>query len=165
MSATNDLFTRWKAHKGVQTDSEGARILSVSHGAPHHWRQGRNGSAAVIERMAKDLGEDPVPVILQAFAEAARDAEDKRTLGRLARRLGAACLALLALAPMLMPSNAHASPQGHAEPHGLYIMRNRTWRAAAALLRRLRGLTAPRLQPRYLEPYSWTYLASSPASR
>lgn len=165
MSATNDLFTRWKAHKGVGTDSEAARILNVSHGAPHHWRQGRNGSAALIERMAKDLGIDPIPVILQAFAEAARDAEDKRTLGRLARRLGAACLALLALAPMVMPSNAHAATEGHGKNHGLYIIRNWTRRAGRAVLARWRSLIAPRLQPRNLEPVSWTYPASCPASR
>jgi hypothetical protein len=56
--------------------------------------------------MARDLGEDPIPVILQAFAEAARDADDKRTLAKLARRLGAACVALLAAAPLMM----HSSP-------------------------------------------------------
>lgn len=115
MSATNDLFTRWKAHKGHASDRQAAAALGVSHAGPAQWRAGRNGSAAVIERMAKDLGEDPVPVILQAFAEAARDAEDKRTLGRLARRLGAACVALLALAPWMMPSNAHAATEGHEE--------------------------------------------------
>ena len=164
MSATNDLFTRWKAHKRVETDSEAARLLNVSHGAPHHWRQGRNGSAAVIERMAKDLGEDPVPVILQAFAEAARDAEDKRTLGRLARRLGAACVALLALAPWMMPSSAHAASEGHAEAPRLIHYAQSVMRAVIAALTRLAILTAPRLQPPHMEPYAWNRFALSPAS-
>lgn len=159
MSATNDLFARWKAHKGIETDSEAARVLNVSHGAPHHWRQGRNGSAAVIERMAKDLGEDPVPVILQAFAEAARDAEDKRTLGRLARRLGAACLALLALSPAVLPSSATA--QEIVTPYTLCAIGRR---ARRAILARWRSLIAPRLQPPTLEPYEWNRFASSPAS-
>ena len=123
MTATVELFDRWKALRKLTSDREAAKVLGLSHGAPAQWRTGRNGSAAVIERMCKDLGEDPVPVILQAFAEAARDAEDRRTLGRLARRLGAACVALLTLAPWVMPSNAYAAAQGHAENHGLYIMR------------------------------------------
>ena len=107
MSATFTLFARWKAAKGFVSDAEAARALHVHVSTITPWKlHGRNGSAAVIERMAKDLGEDPVPVILQAFAEAARDADDKRTLGRLARRLGAACVALLALAPLMM----HSSP-------------------------------------------------------
>lgn len=106
MSATNDLFTRWKAHKRIDTDSEAAKRLGVSHGTPHHWKQGRNASVAVLERMAKDLGEDVIPHYLAAMAEAAKDAEDKRTLARLARRLGAACFALLALAPLML----HSSP-------------------------------------------------------
>lgn len=101
MSATLDLFNRWKAAQGFDSDRAAAHALGISHGAPHHWRQGRNGSASLIERMSKDLGEDPVPVILQAFAEAARDADDRRTLGKLAKRLGAACVALVTLVPLL----------------------------------------------------------------
>lgn len=111
MSATNELFTRWKAHSRITTDAEAAKVLGISHGTPHHWRQGRNGAASVIERMAKDLGVDPIPTILQAFAEAARDAEDRKTLARLARRLGAACLALLAAAPLMMHSSPAAADE------------------------------------------------------
>ena len=163
MSATNDLFTRWKAHMRLQSDREAAAKLGLSHGAPHLWRTGRNGSAAVIERMAKDLGEDPVPVILQAFAEAARDAEDKRTLGRLARRLGAACVALLALAPWMMPSSAYAA-QNAAQGVTAYTLCAIGRRAGRAILARWRSLIAPRLQPPTLEPYAWNRFASSPAS-
>lgn len=112
MTATFSLFERWKARKGYGSDSAGAEALGVTRAAVSLWRQGRNGSAAVIERMAKDLGEDPVPVILQAFAEAAKDADDKRTLGKLAKRLGAACVALLALAPWSQPATAQAQTEG-----------------------------------------------------
>lgn len=113
MSATNDLFVRWKAYKGVQSDREAAGMLGVSHGTPHHWKNGRNGAPAVIERMAKDLGIDPIPTILQAFAEAANDAADKKTLGRLARSLGAACLAL-ALLPLSLPQRVEAIEIGNS---------------------------------------------------
>lgn len=117
MTATLGLFDRWKAAKGIGSDREAAKVLGLSHGAPTQWRTGRNGSASVIERMAKDLGEDPIPVILQAFAEAARDAEDRKTLGKLAKRLGAACVALLMLSPMI-PTNANA-----ANPEGMNAQR------------------------------------------
>lgn len=107
MSATLELFERWKAAKGLASDRAAAAALGISHAGPAQWRAGRNGAASVIERMAKDLGIDPVPVILQAFGEAARDGADKRTLQRLARKAGAACFALLMLLP-LFPSRAEA---------------------------------------------------------
>lgn len=117
MSATLELFEAWKAAKGYATDSAAGHALKVSRQTVNNWRsRGGNAEPHVIERMAADLGRDPVPVILQAFAEAARDAEAKRTLGRLARRLGAACVALLALAPWMMPSSAHAATQSHEGP-------------------------------------------------
>lgn len=109
MSATLELFERWKVAKGLGSDRAAAAALGISHAGPAQWRAGRNGAASVIERMAKDLGIDPVPVILQAFAEAARDGADRRTLARLARDAGAACLALLVLLPFF-PSRAEAHP-------------------------------------------------------
>jgi hypothetical protein len=134
MSATYELFQRWKAAKKFESDAAAMRSLSLHPTALTPWKAGRNGSAAVIEKMAKDMGEDPVPVILQAFAEAARDAEDRKTLGRLARKLGAACIALFMLAPMFSSSAHAATMQGHdLERKGLYIMRNaRRWLRAAA---------------------------------
>lgn len=155
MSATNELFQRWKAHKRITTDSDAAKELGTSHGAPHHWKQGRNASAAVIERMAKDLGEDPIPVILQAFAEASRDAADRKTLGRLARSLGAACLAL-ALLPLWLPQRAEAIEIGTSinSPHIHYAK----W--LTARLRRVRAWWRD-----FLESAPCNPLASAPASR
>lgn len=125
MSATNELFTRWKAAKGIPSDRQAAAALGVSHAGPAQWRAGRNGSAAVIERMAHDLGEDPIPVILQAFAEAARDAEDKRALVRMAKKLAASGLALLlALMPYSAPTSASEPALAQSRLEGLYIMRN-----------------------------------------
>lgn len=121
MSATSELFARWKAHRGIQSDRGAAETLGVSHGAPHHWKNGRNAAPAVIEKMAKDLGEDPTVTILQAFAEAATDAADKRTLGRLARSLGAAVLALVVL-PYVMTHSAAAQglPGESARQHPIH---------------------------------------------
>ena len=145
MSATFDLFTRWKVGKGYATDAEAARALKVHVSTITPWKlHGRNGSPAVIERMAKDLGEDAVPVILQAFAEAARDAEDKRTLGRLAKRLGAACVALLALAPWTQPASAQGdigtAPIG--TPYTLCALAHNTIQAVKAWFRAF-GVPSP----------------------
>jgi hypothetical protein len=86
MSATWELFERWKARNGHASNSAGAEALGTARQTVQNWKDGRNGDAHFIERMAKDLGEDPVAVILEAFAEAARDAEAKRALQRLAKR-------------------------------------------------------------------------------
>lgn len=157
MSATYELFTRWKAAKGYGSDAAAMRALSLHPTALTPWKQGRNGSPAVIERMAKDLGEDPVGVVLQAFAESARDAEDKRALGRLARRFGAACLALLALFPLMLPSNAQAIQVGHSESPGIYIMRNGLIHSINRALQYLRDFL--------MESFKCSLIASSQASR
>lgn len=161
MSATFSLFERWKAAKGYATDSAAADGLGVTRAAVSLWRQGRNGNAALVERMAKDLGEDPVPVILQAFAEAARDAEDRKTLGRLARKLGAACLALFVLAPMLSNSaNAATRPGLSANPVYTLCAMVQAWIAGlsrSVSLARARWLTPT-------EPPQCSLFASNPAT-
>jgi transcriptional regulator with XRE-family HTH domain len=160
MSATLELFDRWKALKNITSDRQASAALGLSAGAAAQWRMGRNGSAAVIERMARDLGEDPIPVILQAFAEAARDAEDRKTLGRLARKLGAACLALFVLAPMVN-SSAAATESGVSEtPHHIHYAK---WiaRQIARLSRSVSLARARWLTP--TEPPTCSHLASSPA--
>lgn len=161
MSATFSLFERWKANKGFTSDAQAASALGVTRGAVHLWRGGRNGSAAVIERMANDLGEDAIPVILQAFAEAARDAEDRRALTRMAKKLAASSMALLlAVMPYFAPTNASAEGlrEGRRLDH-LYIMRNCAMRkilaALAAALAFIR-VRPPRLQPHDKEPVTWT---------
>lgn len=129
MSATFELFTRWRSAKGFTTDAEAARYLRIHVSTITPWKlHGRNGSPAVIERMAKDLGEDPVPTILKAFSEAARDAEDRKTLGRLARSVGAACLALLMLAPWTQQASAHSHRDSSAAAHPIHYAK---WRIAA----------------------------------
>ena len=168
MSATLELFEAWKAKQGFETDSAASHALKVTRQTVNNWRS-RNGNAEahVIERMCRDLGRDPAPVMLQAFAEAAKNAEAARSLMRVARKLGAACLALLAVAPLTM----HSSTAESAE--GLQTVRERAqlihyakWAQATAraFLARCRSLTAPRPQPPNLEPHAWNRFASYPAS-
>lgn len=129
MGATYQLFERWMAAKGHASLRAAADALGVSKQGPTDWKKGHNASAHVVERMCKDLGEDPVPVILEAFAEAARDADAKRALQRLAKRFKGPALALaLGALPLMAPSASQAStlrPDGHSSSAGVFIMRTR----------------------------------------
>lgn len=160
MSATLDLFIRWKAAKGIASDRSAAAELGISHAGPAQWRAGRNGSASVIERMARDLGEDPIPVILQAFAEAARDADDRKTLAKLARRLGAAVV-LLMLAPMMIPGSAKAAETGLSEGgrnihYALFLNRLRQWLRSV-----ITGTVSRTTMPAWWRPFN----GASPCNR
>lgn len=114
MSATLELFEDWKKAKGYATDSAAGDALKVSKQTVNNWRsRGGNGEAHIIERMAADLGRDPIPYVLQAFSEASKSADARRSLGRMARSLGAACLAL-ALLPLSLPQRAEAIEIGNS---------------------------------------------------
>jgi len=113
MSATWELFERWKSRMGHESNNAAASELGTARQTVQNWKEGRNGEAHFIERMAKDLGEDPVPVILEAFAEAARDAEARRALQRLAKRFRGAAIALaLGALPLTVPSALQARSCG-----------------------------------------------------
>lgn len=106
MSATHALFVRWMAHKRITSERAGCLALGLSAGTAHHWKAGRNGSLAVIEQMAKDLGEDYVPHVMAAFQETAPNEAERKAWKRLAKRLGAA--AVLTMACMVTPQPVHA---------------------------------------------------------
>ncbi|NUO74583.1 MAG: hypothetical protein HOQ32_01075 [Lysobacter sp.] len=99
MSVTFDLFTRWKATKGIESDRQALTALGVSHGAAVHWKAGRNGDAAVIEKMASDLGDNPLLMVALAMKEQSQG-DAAKTWARFARQLGAAAaLAFVSLLP------------------------------------------------------------------
>lgn len=101
MSATYDLFTRWKAAKGLPSDNAGAIALGLTRASASLWKQGRNAEADLIERMAKDLGEDPAMWAALVMKEQSKG-EASRAWGRIARRLGAA--AAIALCAVAVPA-------------------------------------------------------------
>lgn len=159
MSATTDLFADWKQAKGYTTDSAAADALRVSKQAVHNWRdRDGNAEAHVLERMAADLGRDPVPYILRAFSEAAKSADAARSLSRLARKLGAACVALLAVAPlMLHSSHAEAAGAQNAQNATVHPIHYAKW--LTVRVRRFRAWYRD-----FLEPSPCSPLASYPAS-
>lgn len=130
MSATYDLFLRWKAHKAFPSDRKAMLALKLDPSAITPWKEGRNGSLAVIERMAKDLGEDPVPTIMRAWEETLPLEPDKRVARRVAKRLGgAAVLAFSLLASAPAPS--HAAQCGNRTAYTLCAVRRRRVRRSA----------------------------------
>src|SRR5690606_5965831 len=67
MSITAELFERWKKARGYTSDRAALLALDVSHGAAVHWRAGRNAEVHIIERMARDLGDDPLQAVARAM--------------------------------------------------------------------------------------------------
>lgn len=110
MSITWTLYERWKALRPELSLSAAAKELGVSHTAVTFWRDGRNASAAVLERLCTDLGEDFARVMAVAWSEGARDAKDKKALLRLAKRFRGAGMALaLGALPLMAPNASYAS--------------------------------------------------------
>lgn len=96
MSATYELFTRWKAAKKIKSDNAGAIALGETRQTVSNWKERGNGSVSVIERMASDLGEDAMLTIIAAFKESGT-AEDRKAWTRIGKRFGAVALAVLML--------------------------------------------------------------------
>lgn len=118
MSATYTLFTRWRELKGHTSALAACAELGVERQAATYWKDGRNAEAQVIERMAKDLGENATAWVLAAAAEKTRAADEKRTLLRMAKSLGYAAAIFLAVYTPIHLS-AYTSAQ---YPGSLYIM-------------------------------------------
>ncbi len=86
MSATYELFTAWKAKKGLTSDNQGALALGVTRMAASAWKNGRNAEIPLIERMAKELKEDPAAWAMMVLAERTIG-EERRAIEKLARGL------------------------------------------------------------------------------
>ena len=138
MSVTAQLFVRWKEARGFTSDRAALQTLGVSHGAAVHWKAGRNADADVIERMAKDLGENAGALIAQAMAEQAKG-DAAKTWARLAKQLGAAAAVVLAVA---LPWAAQSASTAQAEPASAStlcaILRRRLAAWVAIMGRRIR---------------------------
>lgn len=134
MTVTYSLFVRWMLAKGHTSQREAAKALGVSPMGPSNWKNGHNAAAHVVERMAKDLGEDPTAHIIAVFQETAKG-PDARTLQRMAKRLGYGAVLAVALA---LP----APPAAAVDGAGVYIMRSRKRRKRSANNPTICGLTS-----------------------
>lgn len=166
MNATLELFEDWKKAKGFETDSAAGHALGLSRQTVNNWRsRGGNAEAHIIERMAADLGKDPIPYILRAFSEASKSAEAGRSLARMAKKLAASSLALLlAWTPFSAPTASDVIGLGNSRDihYAQYAMR----KILAAIGAVLAFLTVrpPRLQPHDMEPVTCNRRALCPRS-
>lgn len=116
MSVSWSLFERWRAMRPAESLRGAAMALGVSHTAITFWRDGKNASADVLERMARDLGhsdQEIASLMFDAMAESSTaNANAARTLKRLAKKVSALSLAGLAVVASLMtsPTQAHTCP-------------------------------------------------------
>lgn len=147
MPVTAALFERWKKAKGFASDRQACLALGVSNGNPGHWREGKNAHAAVIERMARDLGHQDreIAVLLfESMAEAANaDAESRKTYERLAKKVRTLALTAVAvLASSSFPTPSKAREHGHAEAKAVFIMRTTSCGPTGAMPTGMPGFSA-----------------------
>lgn len=77
-----------------------AADLRIRHSSISNYRSGFSQAAPhVIERMARDIGENPAAWVALVESERARDAEDRRTWARIAKQLGLAAALVIAALP------------------------------------------------------------------
>jgi len=132
MSATLELFERWKKAKGYETDTEAALRLGITKQTISNWRA-RDGNASpyVIEHMANDLREDFATLLIQAWTETHKDPADQKAVAKLVHRLGPAVIALAMLGPVSPSANAAAES---ITPYTLCAHRKHRRRGHSALL-------------------------------
>lgn len=149
MSATYRLFTRWKEAKGFKSERAACLALGLSSGTVVHWKGGRNGEPEYIEKMAHDLGEDPVKTILEAYAEQ-KTGNSQRVLVKLSKRFGAVVLTLfMIMGATVKPNEINGGRAFFSHKQDtLYIMYERILRAVQLVWCKVRALwTESRLMP------------------
>lgn len=118
MSTTYDLFTRWKVLKGFKSERQACLALGVSSGAVVHWKDGRNADVDLIQRMAKDLGENSDALIIQSIAEQ-KIGPSRKILEAMSKRVAAVACALVVLGGFSLYFNGLAYGISH---NIVYIM-------------------------------------------
>lgn len=123
MSATYRLFERWRLAKGYGSANQGAIALGVDRQRVQKWKDGGNAHPDLIEKMAHDLGEDPVRTILEAYAEQEKG-QSARVLEKLSKRFAAVALVLITLGGAPAKPNDYKALQGSFSyiPSSMYIM-------------------------------------------
>jgi transcriptional regulator with XRE-family HTH domain len=84
-----------KTRAGLESDRQLAKLLEVSHGAPHHWRKGTaRPSIEHAHRLAELAGLDPAKVVAEVLIESAESPALIKTLQRFlaAALVGVVCI-------------------------------------------------------------------------
>jgi len=89
MSATLELFEKYKLRIGVQADSAGAAALSIKSQTVSNWRtRGSQAEPRLIEAMATTVGADVGEWLLRAQIEQSFDPSNREVWRRMSRKLG-----------------------------------------------------------------------------
>lgn len=86
MSTTHELFECWRDANGHTSDRQTAFALGVDPSTITLWKRGRNGSPAVIARMARDLGLDVPATVIRAHIESVANCRDRAVWAEIANR-------------------------------------------------------------------------------
>ncbi len=122
MSASYDLFCRWKHVQKIQSDNAGAIALGVSRATVSLWKQGKNAEIHYVERMAVDIGDSPEMWSAVVMAERSNSADEKAAWSRIAQKLASvAMLVLIAVGFGATPTAATAS--GFEKVGNVYYVR------------------------------------------
>lgn len=122
MSASYDLFCRWKHVQKIQSDNAGALALGVSRATVSLWKQGKNAEIHYVERMAVDIGDSPEMWSAVVMAERSNSEDEKAAWRRIAQKLATFALALCLAVGFSLPRDAQASvhQQGYENGHSIH---------------------------------------------
>jgi len=128
MSASYDLFCRWKHVQKIQSDNDGALALGVSRATVSLWKQGKNAEIHYIERMAVDIGDSPEMWSAVVMAERSNSEDEKAAWRRIAQKLATVVMALCLFVGTALPRDVQAMPQAGNALHDIHYAKSRTRR-------------------------------------
>ncbi|HFF6218587.1 TPA: DUF3693 domain-containing protein [Stenotrophomonas maltophilia] len=120
MSASYDLFCRWKHVQKIQSDNAGALALGVSRATVSLWKQGKNAEIHYIERMAVDIGDSPEMWSAVVMAERSNSEDEKAAWRRIAQKLATVAMALCLFVGAALPRDVQAMPQAGNALHDIH---------------------------------------------
>ncbi|MDQ7276893.1 DUF3693 domain-containing protein [Stenotrophomonas sp. Sm3147] len=120
MSASYDLFCRWKHVQKIQSDNAGALALGVSRATVSLWKQGKNAEIHYIERMAVDIGDSPEMWSAVVMAERSNSEDEKAAWRRIAQKLATVVMALCLFVGAALPHDVQAMPQAGNALHDIH---------------------------------------------
>ncbi|MCI1144948.1 DUF3693 domain-containing protein [Stenotrophomonas maltophilia] len=120
MSASYDLFCRWKHVQKIQSDNAGALALGVSRATVSLWKQGKNAEIHYIERMAVDIGDSPEMWSAVVMAERSNSEDEKAAWRRIAQKLATVVMALCLFVGAALPRDVQAMPQAGNALHDIH---------------------------------------------
>ena len=118
MSATTELFEKYKLRLGVHADSAGAMALGIKSQTVSNWRtRGSQAEPWLIEKMTMALGIDTTEWLVRVQVEQSPDVRNKEVWRRLGKRLGykLTVIGALLMSPMALFGNG---PTGLVEGFG-----------------------------------------------